>query len=130
MSVENYLHPYLDDGIDQIRFTYKYSKFDKSGLKVKVLTDDPSKAKNTVDVFALEEVYNSHIGELSDLINTRQHFSDRYLSILSANLLSGVVVSKEDLYRIVFGAEYHKSNFVNRPFSKFKSDILKELGVI
>jgi len=67
---------------------------------------------------------------LQPLIKTRQYFSDRYLSILSSNLLKNVIVSREDLYRIVFGTEYDTTNFENRPFSKFKSDILKELGII
>lgn len=130
MNLNNYLHPYLDNEINDIRFTYKYSKDTKSGLRVKVVTPLNSKAKNTVEVFAIEEVYNSHTGELLDLIKTRQYFSDKYLSILSSNLLRHVIVSKEDLYRMVFGTEYDTINFINRPFSKFKNDILKELGVV
>lgn len=130
MNLHHYLHPYIDNKIDEIRFTYKYSQDTKSGLKVKVITPDPSKSKNTIETFAIEQVYNSHTSELLDLLKTRQYFSDKYLSILSSNLLKNVVVSKEDIYRIVFGTEYNSINFVNRPFSKFKSDILKELGII
>ncbi|MCF0055346.1 hypothetical protein [Dyadobacter sp. CY356] len=130
MTLADFLHPYLDNGINDIKFTYKYSKDTTTGLQVQVVTPDPSKSRNTVEVFAIEDVYNCHTGELLELIKTRQYFSDRYLSILSANLLRDVIVSKEELYRIVFGTEYDVNNFINRPFSKFKSDILKELGVI
>jgi hypothetical protein len=130
MSLANHLHPYLDNNIDNIKFSYKYSKDSNNGLRVKVVTTNPSKEKNTVEVFALEEMYNSHTSELLDLIKTKQYFSDRYLSILTSNLLKHVIVSKEDLYRIVFGTEYNAKDFINRPFSKFKSDILKELGII
>ena len=130
MTLNEYTHPYIDNALGEIRFTYKYSEKTKSGLIVKVVTPTPSRAKNTVDAFAIEEVYNSHTGELLDLLRTKQYFSDRYLSILKSNLLREVIVSKEDLYRIVFGTEYDESDFVNRPFSKFKSDILKELGII
>lgn len=130
MNLSDYTHPYIDNALGDIRFTYKYSHKSKNGLKVKVVTPDPSKAKNTVDAFAIEEVYNSHTGELLDLLRTKQYFSERYLTILKSNLLKDVIVSKEDLYRIVFGTEYDEKNFVNRPFSKFKSDILKELGII
>jgi hypothetical protein len=130
MNLNDYTHPYLDNALGDIRFTYKYSHKSKNGLQVKVVTPDPSKAKNTVDAFAIEEVYNSHTGELLDLLRTKQYFSERYLTILKSNLLKDVIVSKEDLYRIVFGTEYDETNFVNRPFSKFKSDILKELGII
>lgn len=130
MTLEEFLHPYSDNATKDIRFTYKFSKDTPSGLRIIVKTPDPSKSKNTMDVFAIEEVYNSHTGELLDIIKTRQYFSDKYLAILSSNLLRDVIVSKEDLYRIVFGTEYDEKNFVNRPFSKFKSDILKELGII
>lgn len=130
MTLNDYSHPYLDNVLGDIRFTYKYCDKSKTGLKVKVVTPDPSKAKNTVDDFAIEEVYNSHTGELLDLLRTKQYFSDRYLSILKSNLLKDVIVSKEDLYRLVFGTEYNETDFINRPFSKFKSDILKELGII
>lgn len=130
MTLEDHIHPYLDNALGDIRFTYEYSARNKSGLRVKVDTLDPSKVKNTVDVFKLEEVYNSHIGELTDLLKTKRFFSDRYLSILTSNLLEGVVISKEEIYRIVFGSEYNEESFANRPFSKFKSDILKELGII
>lgn len=130
MTLTDYTHPYLDNALRDIRFTYKYTRKSKNGLQVKVVTPDPSKVKNTVDTFAIEEVYDSHTSELLDLLRTKQYFSDRYLSILKSNLLKDVIVSKEDLYRIVFGTEYDETNFISRPFSKFKSDILKELGII
>lgn len=130
MNLNKYLHPYVDNNINDIKFTYKYSHETKSGLRVKVNTQDPSKAKNTIEAFAIEEVYNSHTGELLDLIKTQQYFSEKYLSILSSNLLKDIIVSKEEIYRIVFGTEYNSKNYVNRPFSKFKSDILQELGII
>ena len=130
MSLADYTHPYIDNTLEHFRFSYRYSNKSKNGLQIKIKAPDPSKAKNTIDAFAIEEVYNSHTGELLDLLRTKQYFSDKYLSILKANLLRDVIVSKEDLYRIVFGTEYDETNFVNRPFSKFKSDILKELGII
>lgn len=130
MSLLDYTHPYLDDALDQITFTYKYSHLSKNGLQVKLKVLNPSIAKNTIDAFAIEEMYNSHTIELLDLLKIKQYYSDRYLSILEANLLKHVILSREELYRMVFGTEYHEQNFINRPLSKFKSDILKELGVI
>lgn len=129
-NLNEFLHPYIDNSISDIRFTYKYCIQTNTDLKVEVVTPNPSKAKNTVSAFAIEAVYNSHTSELLDLIKTRQYFSDRYLGILSSNLLKDVIISREDLYRIVFGTEFDTVNFVNRPLSKFKNDILKELGVI
>ena len=130
MNLNEYLHPYVDDEIEKIRFTYAYSSDLKSDPKVKIVAPNSLKARNTVEAFALEEIYGSHTSELSDLLKTRQYFSDRYLSLLSSHLLRDVKTSKEEIYRIVFGTEYDESNFIDRPFSKFKNDILKELGII
>lgn len=130
MDLSAFTHPYIDNVLGDIRFTYKFSQESKNGLMIKVVTPDNSKVKKTVDSFAIEEIYNSHSGELLDLLRTKLYFSERYLSILKSNLLKEVIVSKEDLYRMVFGTEYKETNFINRPFSKFKSDILKELGII
>jgi len=129
-DLSSHLHPYLDDSVDKIRFTYKYSNQTKSGLEVIVKTKELSKEKKTVKEFAVEEIYNSHTGELLELLRTRQYFSEKYLEILKTNLLRGVIVSQEDLYRIAFGVELNPENFINRPFSKFKKDILTELGVV
>ncbi len=130
MNLTDYLHPYLDNNIDDVKFTYKFSAETTNGLEIKVITPNPSKTKNTIEAFAIEEVYNSHSYELFDMIKSRQYFSDKYISILRSNVLKDVLVSKEDLYRIVFGTEYDSESFIRRPFSKFKNDILKELGII
>ncbi len=130
MDLTDYMHPFIDDNLNDIRFTYKYTLESKTGLRIKIKTPLASKAYNTVAAFAIEEVYNSHTDQLLDLIKIRQYFSDRYLSILNSNLLQTAIVSKEEVYRIVFGTEYDSTNFINRPLSKFKSDILKELGII
>lgn len=130
MNLNDYSHPYVDNNINEFSFSYKYSIKSKSGLRVIIIPPKNLKIKNTLKAFALEEIYNSHTDELLNLLKAKQYFSDKYLSILSKNVLKGVDVSREDLYRIVFGTEPNVDKFVKKPFSKFKKDILKELGVI
>lgn len=131
LDLNNFTHPYVDNPLYEIRFTYQYSNKSKNGLKIKVITPENSKAKNTINAFEIEEVYNSHTGEIQDLLKTKQYFSEKYLSILKSKLLKdNINISKEEMYRIIFGTEYLEKNFINRPLSKFKSDILKELGII
>ncbi len=36
-------------------------------------------------------------------------------------------ISKEEIYRMVFGIEIEEENYHRRPFSKFKKDIIDEL---
>ncbi len=89
-----------------------------------------SKVKNTFDFFKIDEIYNAHTDELRDLIKTRDTFSDRYLEILSKTILTGTRISKSELYQLAFGVYIDEKYVSKRPFSKFKKDILTELGVI
>jgi hypothetical protein len=129
-SLNDFSHPYIDDIVDQVNFSYQYSSNTKTGLKIKVSSKTSKKAQNTLEAFAIEEIYNSHASELLDLLKTKQYFSNRYLDILLTNILKDVIISKNEMYRLVFGVEFDSSEFHNRPFSKFKKDILKELEII
>lgn len=130
MKLCKHLHPYIDNSEKEFKFSYQLSTENKAGLKMKIKTAKGSKAENTIRDLKLEDVYNSNISELDDLLKLRRYFSDRYLSILGDNLLKGIDISTEEMYRIVFGAEYKPDKFLQRPFSKFKKDILTELGII
>lgn len=129
-TIASHLHPYLDNEVSQIQFSYEFSSETKSGLKILVDAPKSIRAQTTLTAFAIQDVYNSHSDELSSLLRTKQYFSETYLDVLTSNLLKDVIVSKTELYRTVFGVEYDEQNFHNRPFSKFKKDILTELGII
>ena len=130
LNLTDYTHPYIDDYISDVKFTYKFDNESKNGIKAIIKTPLNSKIRNTVQLFSLEEIYNSHTNDIKDLIKIRNSFSDKYLEILSKNLLRDVIVSKEELYRLAFGTEILQSKFIGKPFSKFKHDYLKELGII
>lgn len=127
-SLKKHIHPYFNDCVKEFAFSYKYSYEDRYGIRVKINTKN-KKIRRTLNEFAIEEIYNSHSHELIDLIKTKQYFSERYIDILKANLLKDIIVSDEELYRLVFNVEFDENKFYNRPFSKFKKDILKELGI-
>ncbi len=128
-TIKSHLHPYLDDNVDQITFSFKYSNESFTGIEVVVITENNSKASKTVEDFAIQEIYNSHTNELQDLLKTRLFFSQNYLQNLKNTLLVGLDISDDEMYRILFGTEFQTKNFLNRPFSKFKKDILTELGI-
>lgn len=128
--LETHSHPYLDDIVDEFKFTYKYDNGNKSGLRINLKSDKNSKATKTLEDLELEEVYNANIDTLRDLIKIKQAYSDKYLSILSNQVLEGVNLSREELYRLAFGSQLSKDKLLERPFSKFKKDILIELKII
>ncbi len=130
MDLAKHIHPYLDNCIDDFQFTYKLTDKSKSGLEVEVKHNGNARLMNALKLFAIEEVYNAHTSELGDLLKLREYYSDKYLSILQEKIFSTKQVSTQEMYRILFGVEYDSKDFVNRPLSKFKRDILKELGII
>jgi hypothetical protein len=126
----SHIHPYVNNVINDFRFTYRFSSKSKNGLKITIISPSGSKIEKTFKDMSLETVYNAHTYELKDLLDIRYKFSDRYLTILSSNIFTSIRVSHEELYRLAFGTEYLEENFDRRPFSKFKKDILTELNII
>ncbi|WP_152971471.1 hypothetical protein [Lacinutrix algicola] len=131
-SLNSHIHPYIDNVVDGFEFSYSYKSdpYYKNGLKVDVNVHSDRFLKNFLTDLEIEEVYNSHTDILYDLLYTKQAYSDRYLTILEDNILKGFHLSRKDIYRLVFGVYMENKNFEKRPFSKFKKDILSELGII
>lgn len=128
-TMEHHHHPYIDEFLSDFSFTYSYNTETKNGLMIH-LDGGSIKTRRTLADMKTEIVYNTHTEDLSDLLTMRYKFSDNYLTILEENLLNGVSLNKNEIYRLAFGAELQDMNFGKRPLSKFKSDILKELGII
>jgi len=131
LILKDNLHPYIDNCLEDFVFSYDYDIKVKDSLvsKVKYLRKG-SKVEKTFIFFKINEVYNAHTEELRDLIKIRETFSDRYLEVLSKTVLSGVRIGKDELYKLAFGVHLDEKNISKRPFSKFKKDILIELGII
>jgi hypothetical protein len=104
--LKTHIHPYLDDIIEDFNFTYDFTNENSKGVKIIVNSEKGSKIEKTFIDMSLEVVYNAHLDELSDLLELKSKFSDRYLSILSSNILGpSVKTSQEELYRLAFGTE-------------------------
>lgn len=129
-TLDRHLHPYVsEDALNNFTFSYEHFKSSNS-FKIKINSSFGNfKSFNTYKDFNLDQIYNAHTSELSDLILIKKAYSVNYIKNLikaypNANL------SYEDTYRLVFGTEYEEGNFHKRPFSKFNKDILTELKLI
>lgn len=132
-SLSKYIHPYVDNVVDSIVFSYSHDVSIDS-LKIEVLAinsdiDLEQRINNTLKDFFLEEMYNAHHPELRDLLDVKKAYSENYLKSLKESF-PGAKLSDDEIYRMVFGTEFNSFDFHKRPFSKFKYDILKELRVI
>lgn len=128
------MNPYMTDKTDYFRFSYN---IDKSGFpsSVEIMDIDIPKeleVKELLGCFKIKEIYNYHTNiELRDLYTFATKYSDTYLQdILNKINQNFKFSSQEEAYRILFGTELLEKKDNNRPLSKFKRDILKELGVI
>tara|TARA_R110002020_G_scaffold347690_2_gene561364 strand:- start:36 stop:1106 length:1071 start_codon:yes stop_codon:yes gene_type:complete len=129
-QIDTHYHPYINNiSNGELTFSYGYDKKSSNGLKITLDTSNDS-MKKVIDIFKVEEAYNAHTDELRDLLKLKQLYSDRYLNILANKTYSDLKISKEELYRLAFGAYFEDIDFRKRPFSRFKKDILKELEII
>lgn len=121
-----HVHPYIYEN-ETFEFSFSYENVDK--LKVKLNVETDSKMENTLKVFEIEKIYIAHADlELKDLIDLKEKYSENYIQSI-IELLKGNNITKEEIIRMVFSVEHNKENFHKRPFSKFKTDILKELNI-
>lgn len=127
-TLATHIHPYLPDSTEEFLFTYKLKDVHQSNVSINFISG--VKIKKTLEEFKINEVYNAHSNyELKDLLDLRHKYSDNYLDTLLNSTFNSLEVGMEEAYRLIFGVEIDESNFHKRPFSKFKKDILKELGV-
>lgn len=128
-ELHSHIHPYIDDVVDEFYFSYRYSIDSPTGVEVTLKTKD-IRVEKTLEELKTNLLYNTHTSELLDLISIRNKYNDSYLRMLSDNILDEFELSQKELYRLAFGTELSSKDFQNRPLSKFKSDILKELGIV
>jgi hypothetical protein len=117
-------HPYLKS-LD-FKFTWFFNDSLKD-TKVEFRVKENSKSDNTLKFNNTKEIYNAHSNkELKDLLDLRYKYSENYIDILIDKTFKGIM-SKEEIYRMVFGIEINEEKYHERPFSKFKHDIIEEL---
>lgn len=130
MNLDNYIHPYIDN---EAGFNFKYIPLSDGHYAVNTVIESTNiamcnKIKNTLKLFRIQEIYNAHAPfELQDIMDLANANSKDYIEPLIHNIIRDLGVTIRDAYRMIFGIEFEKDLFLNRPFSKFKMDILKQL---
>lgn len=130
LDLSLHIHPYIKNPVDD-SFVFSYD-FNKStdDYEIKLVQKGMgSKQIDTLQFLKIDEMYDAHYYELDDLIKMEQAYSGEYLKKLKESF-PGANLTDEQIYRYAFGTELNEENFHKRPMSKFKYDILKELGII
>lgn len=124
-ALTNINHPYLEDKTARFYFSYSLNSFNKPKVIIK---SNDQKTKNTIVFNNIDKIYESHSErELKDLLDLRLKYSENYIDILLHKTFSSLRISKEEIYKMLFGIEINVKNYHKRPFSKFKKDIIDEL---
>lgn len=124
-ALKNINHPYFDKNV--FSFSYYYEG-NLNNCNVKINLGNDYKTQKTLEFNKTNEIYNTHSSkELKDLLNLRYKYSSNYLDHLLNKTFSGLSMSEEEAYRMIFGIETKEENYHKRPFSKFKHDIIEEL---
>ena len=129
LNLDDHIHPYIDEKtLENFQFDYLHRKVSGYHIYVK-RTNTDSKALNTLKTINIDRMYNAHHEELDDLIKLRNAYGKDYIKRM-IKLFPKAELNSIEIYKFIFGIESVSSDFHKRPMSKFKNDILKELGII
>lgn len=130
MDLKKSIHPYMkNESGDDFAFTYHFKKSTRE-FEIQIQQIGlGAKHKETLEFLKINEMYDAHQDELEDLLRIKQAYSKEYLKTLKSTF-PGANLTDNEIYRFAFGVELEKTDFHKRPMSKFKNDILKELGII
>lgn len=128
--LNTHIHPYCTTK-NNPNWKFRYRVSSNGGWEVYLDEYADDKEKRTAEAFVLKEAYQCHSQlELNDLLKVALENGGSYLLTLFTNVLQNINgVSRAEAYRILFGTEMISDKYDNRPFSKFKKDILEQLGV-
>lgn len=135
-ELDTHIHPYIDRNIGRdnhqgFKFSYINLKIGEYAVICDADTNNPDdrrRVENTLDLFKIQEVYNAHSNmELKDIIDLAHENGRDYIQDLVQHVLSSTTLKEEDIFRMLFGFEWSQQNYLKRPMSKFKHDIIKRL---
>lgn len=130
MNLNDFIHPYVDKKA-YFKFTYRPLAQDLYQVDTVIKAPDQQtklKVENTLDLFKIKDIYDAHSEfELKDLLDLKQEYPGDYIETLVSNVMKDLGISEEEVYWSLFGIETQEDKYLNRPFSKFKTDILAEI---
>lgn len=129
LNLKDHIHPYVDkESLNDFQFDYILNNI--SGYHIYVKQKNSNlKALKTLKEINIDRMYNAHHDELNDLIKIKNAYGVNYIKRM-IKLFPKAELKELEIYRLIFGVEHNYKDFHNRPMSKFKYDILKELGII
>ena len=133
VNLREFIHPYVHrPQHPKIKFIAEPATEPDRNWTLKIERKKNSPEDKTIKMFYLDEIYKEHDKlELKDLMDFRDNYCDGYLKDLMQFLIDNKMddssLTREDVYRMIFGVEWNDDKHLDRPFGKMKNDILKEI---
>ncbi|PCD05708.1 hypothetical protein CMV16_22005 [Peribacillus simplex] len=128
------LATFRTDFNDKTPYNYKYllglSKEFKVNLEINTQDEGlQRKVKKSIETFALEDLYNTHLDIVRDIIrssivNNKSRIDEIY------EQFSDIFSSREEVMQSLYVNYMNEQDLGKRPFSKLTQDICKELGLL
>ena len=113
---------------DDVKFTYIPNFADE--IEIKIISYD-SDFEIGIGDLGIEELYQSHIDVVNELIWKKEVYTKSYRDGLSKILnQTNLELSTAEVNRFITGHYTDKGNYGKRPLSKMVTDISKEIGLI
>lgn len=130
MSIEKYLHPYVDDDKS---FKFYLDMKDDGVLSTEILLDanHNDKVDKTIDFFKLREIYRYHNNIAEDIVDlyrryTPQRICDRLLDLKKLNIEYFERIGAEDILKILYRS-YIVENPDSEMLGKLRDDLYSEI---
>ena len=130
MSLDKHVHPYIDR---KAGFSFTYIPTSNGhAVDVKIDSHQPKsyqrKVAEMLRLLKIKQIYGIHSDfELKDLLDLAEANPPDYIDVLVNDVAKDLGMNEEDAYRILFGTEQREEDFLKRPMSKFKSDVIKKI---
>ncbi|QBR13221.1 hypothetical protein E3D81_14015 [Sphingobacterium sp. CZ-2] len=130
LNLVNHFHPYFKNpNVDrQLNYQFNFNLDDPN--KANIIIDSKNDfTRSSIREYSIDKLYSNHNDELQSLMKLKKHFGRSYLNNLS-NILEDTDITANEMQRIIFGySTDNTEDILKRPLSKFRSDILKKLGI-
>ena len=113
---------------DDVKFTYIPKAIDDLEIKI---SSQYSGFKQSIKDLGIEELYQSHIDVIDELLWKKEVYTDEYKQGLSAILdNTDLKLTNQEIDRFITGYYINKEDYGKRPLSKMVADISREIGLI
>lgn len=138
MTLDAHINPYVDyshEPKSETSFRFRATKkiSERFAWELKIDRKPGTLIDETIKTFALDEIYAYHEKlEVRDIMMFDARYKKGYLSTLFNKVIKDgrLRMSREEVFRLLFGTELNEDRFLSRPFSKLKHDLLVQIGVI